>query len=278
MKKSIKKLFLLFLVSILTALTFNRATVLARRDSESIFVNEHSLVAPEQFANQSIIWQPTRLLCPAIASGQFPNQPLSEGWLRGSEWRLCSNGTLEIEAGFVEVRGFAPPWTAFNNWITQIDILGNVTAGTHLNRLFGSLVNLEVINGLTYLDTSATVSMAWMFSGSSRLTELDVSNFNTANVWDMSAMFASTAMLESLDVSNFDTSNVAGMGAMFHGSSLRNLDLSNFNTANVEYMNNMFMAMPSLEHLDVSNFDTTNVRSMMFMFLDNQIETLDLVI
>ena len=57
----------------------------------------------------------------------------------------------------------------------------------------------------------------------------------------MDDMFSLCSKLTSLDVSNFDTSKVTSMGYMFYGcSSLTTLDVSSFDTSNVTFMNYMF--------------------------------------
>ena len=53
--------------------------------------------------------------------------------------------------------------------------------------------------------------MSYMFTACSRLTSLDVSNFDTSKVTNMSRMFANCSSLTSLDVSSFDTSQVTDM-------------------------------------------------------------------
>ena len=54
-----------------------------------------------------------------------------------------------------------------------------------------------------------------MFSGCSKLTSLNVSNFDTSKVTNMGYMFSGCSKLTSLNVSNFDTSEVTNMGSMF---------------------------------------------------------------
>ena len=81
---------------------------------------------------------------------------------------------------------------------------------------FGQLTS--IIN-LNYLDTSMATSMYKMFSGVSasvhRISQLDVSNFNTAKVKDMSQMFGYMS-LTSIDLSSFDTREVTDFGNMFY--------------------------------------------------------------
>ena len=72
------------------------------------------------------------------------------------------------------------------------------------------------------------------------------------------SMFDFCSKLTSLDLSNFDTSNVTNMDSMFYYTSLTSLNVSNFNTSNVTNMSWMF-ACTDLTSLDLSNFDTSKV-------------------
>ena len=63
-----------------------------------------------------------------------------------------------------------------------------------------------------------------MFGGCRRLTDLDLSGFDTSNVTNMAGMFGDSEDLTSLDLSGFDTSNVADMSKFYmfpSGTSLR---------------------------------------------------------
>ena len=96
--------------------------------------------------------------------------------------------------------------------------------------------------------------MGYMFCYCSSLTNLDVSNFNTANVTNMYGMFSNCSKLTSLDLSNFDTANVTDMGWMFCTcSSLTSLDVSNFDTANVTDMGYMFSGDSKLKYVVFGN-------------------------
>ncbi len=64
-----------------------------------------------------------------------------------------------------------------------------------------------------------------MFYKCSRLTSLNLSNFNTNNVNDMRYMFYNCSSLTSLNLSNFNTNNFHNMSSMFYEcSSLTSLD------------------------------------------------------
>ena len=76
--------------------------------------------------------------------------------------------------------------------------------------------------------------MGGMFSGCSKLTEIDVSGFDTSNVTDMYEMFSGCSSLTKLDLSNFDTGKVTAIREMFKDCSrLTSLDLSSFDAGNL---------------------------------------------
>ena len=98
--------------------------------------------------------------------------------------------------------------------------------------------------------------MTEMFYNCSKITSLDLSNFNTENVENMRYMFDYCSSLSSLNISNFNTENVTDMHGMFGAcQNISSLDLSNFNTKNVTNMGWMFKDCLRLTNLNISNFD-----------------------
>ena len=150
----------------------------------------------------------------------------------------------------------------------------------------------------TYINDKPVTSMSYMFWDSQAL-RIDLSNFNTSNVYNMGGMFSSS-QATTLDLSHFDTSKVTNMGGMFQHSQATTLDLSNFDTSNVTNMqcmlcdsqattidvshfdtSNVTNMQGMFQHsqatiIDVSNFDTSNVTNMQCMFCDSKAATLDL--
>jgi surface protein len=125
------------------------------------------------------------------------------------------------------------------------------------------LTSLDVSNW----NTNKVTNMQSMFNNCNNLTSLDVSNFDTSNVESMYQMFQDCSNLTSLDVSGFNTNKVIHMGSMFYNcSNLTSLDLSSFDTSNVNYMHYMFTYCSKLTNLDLSVFDTSNVTRMEFIF------------
>ena len=140
------------------------------------------------------------------------------------------------------------------------------TTLTNTNSMFSKCSCITNIN-LSNFDTKNVYNMGYMFSDCSSLSNLNIYNFITNNVYYMDFMFFECSSLSNLNLSNFDTKNVHDMQSMFSGcSSLVNLNLSSFNTKNVRDMNCMFSHCFSLSSLNLSNFDTKNVHDMHSMF------------
>ena len=134
---------------------------------------------------------------------------------------------------------------------------------------FNCMVNLESIEGLSYLNTSEVTNMSNMFTYCAKLTSLDLSSFNTSQVTNMQSMFHGCYRLESLDLSGFNTSNVTNMSALLVDCSrLTSLDLSSFNTSQVTNMGNMFNGCSNLRTIYVgNNWSTAAVTSSLDMFI-----------
>ena len=112
-----------------------------------------------------------------------------------------------------------------------------------------------------------TINCNGMFGNCTKITSLDLSEFNTSNVTDMNGMFYRCESLTSLDLSNFNTENVTDMQQMFYYcQNLISLDLSSFNTSKVTDMSYMFGNCESLTSLNLSSFDTNKVTYMDGMF------------
>ena len=120
---------------------------------------------------------------------------------------------------------------------------------------------------ISYIFSNNLTKANNMFYGCSKLTNIDLSNFNTQKVTDMSSMFYECLSLTNINLSNFDTQNVTNMSSIFYGcSSLASINLSRFNTQNVENMSYMFNGCSSLIDINLSSFNTQKVTDMTYMF------------
>ena len=163
-----------------------------------------------------------------------------------------------------------------SNYVKTITIKGKIKIIGSADNLFADLFNLETINGLENIDTQEVTNMANMFSGSYKLSSLDLSNFDTSNVTDMNSMFYGCSALKNLkfDPTKFNTAKVTNMSSMFKSCGVQSIDLSRFNTSNVTNMADMFSGC-AVTSLDLSHFDTAKVTDMSGMFNYNVLQALD---
>lgn len=139
--------------------------------------------------------------------------------------------------------------------------------------MYDNVNNMPIENKLTNIilgdnfSVENVIIMAQLFAGCSKLTTIDVSDWDTSNVIDMTSVFAYCQNLTELDLSKWDTSNATTMAWMFmRCDNLQNLNISNFNTSKVTTMRNMFNGDSNLKILNLCSFDTSNVTSMYYMF------------
>ena len=213
-----------------------------------------------------------------VSSKKAPTMAASYNWYKtttGSDaitkitFRDSYTPTGTIDSWNVDVgdKGDIKCYTTGTELIIAGNGSGKIRANADSSSMFSLFHNLTTIENLNVLDTSQVTNMGSMFRDCSKLTSLDVSNWNTAKVTDMSGMFGRCKSLTSLDVSNFNTANVIEMSSMFAGcSGLTSLDASGFDTSKVTSMNSMFDGCSGLTSLDVSGFNTSNVTNMSSMF------------
>ena len=137
-------------------------------------------------------------VCPVIAEGRFANQSVAQGGLVGSVWRLCKDGILEIDGGFINWTIYNGPWQEYRDEITGVIITGPIIAGSSLRSLFRDLTHVTEIEGLHYFDTSRTMSMENMFRTSTGIIRLDLGSFDTSNVTNMTRMFTNMHALREV--------------------------------------------------------------------------------
>lgn len=139
----------------------------------------------------------------------------------------------------------------------------NLSSGYHL---FSYFTNVKRVD-LSYLDTSATTDMSYMFHVCMNLNSLDLTKLDTTNVTDMKYMFNSCRSLTDLDLSHFNTRNVTDMKYMFNGCrGFTTMNLSHFDTNELVYMDGMFNGCSGLTSLNISNFNVKKVTSMGLLF------------
>ena len=109
---------------------------------------------------------------------------------------------------------------------------------------------------ISYIFSKNLTKANSMFCDCCKLTNINLTKFNTQNITDMSNMFDGCTSLKNLNLSNIKTHNVTDMSYMFANCvSLKNIDLSNFNIQKVTDMKYMFLNCSSLTEINLSNFE-----------------------
>ncbi len=193
-----------------------------------------------------------------------------------SNYNCYDNNVYKIEEDYY-FKDFGhrklPAWSETNDVITKA-VFDQSFAKYHPTTTSGWLYrpyrdDLEIIEGISYLNTDMVTDMSAMFASCTKLKTLNLSQFITENVKSMAFMFYNCDSLRNINVSTFKTTKVTDMQHMFFScDSLRTLDVSNFDTRNVTNMKWMFGGCKRIPKLDLKNFDTTNVTDMSYMFCE----------
>lgn len=192
----------------------------------------------------------------------------------------------------LEVTGKHYDWykeiTGYKNWIlydTEQYEVRNYDDIEHL--VFGrDLLDAETFlcirkdfKGKLHLPINAS-TCSFMFVDIN-VSEIDLTEFDTANVVNMDYMFLKADLEDRLKVNSstntqangadrniltLNTEGVTSMSGMFKDCKVKHLDLSSFRTHNVTDFSDMFYNCDSLIDLNVDGFDTSNAEDFNGMF------------
>ncbi|NUE97679.1 BspA family leucine-rich repeat surface protein [Lactobacillus melliventris] len=144
------------------------------------------------------------------------------GTLTVKEGELAPNLVISLPGIPMDI-GIQAKLSNIADKIKQINIVGTVKVKQTAFNLFGSLPNLTTITGLENLDITdpSVTSISMLFSNDPKLTTIsgleksDSTKFVTSNITDMSALFSKSSALTKLDLSNMDMSKVTNFQKMF---------------------------------------------------------------
>ncbi len=147
------------------------------------------------------------------------------------------------------------------------------TPGTHTVSITGDFPRIYFNNVTPNADKIRTIaawgniawtSMAFAFTGCSKLeyTAMDVPNLS--GVTDMLQMFRNATAFNG-DLSNWDVSMVTNMRSMFNSATVFDGNLSNWNVSRVRNMEAMFFNATAFDG-DISGWDVSSVTNMRNMF------------
>ena len=187
------------------------------------------------------------------------------GTCGSSNWTINNRGKLVIQVGTlpnIDMQN-RPEWYQYREYITSVQINGEVDTSDICEGLFQDCTNLESAD-LTNLNTSNSINLGHMFEGCTSLTTVDFgTNFVTNNTKRINNMFQNCSSLQTIDFSDFNTTNIIDMSYLLSGcTSLNTITWgSNFNTAHVTNFQGMFLNCENINSLDLSGFNTTNAIS-----------------
>ena len=200
---------------------------------------------------------------PASKKKEKPYAVLENGVLTFRYDTKMPDGAYELHKWFVEWKKADIAKVVFDKSFAKykpVSVLG----------WFKYCNNLTAIEGIQNLNTENIFNMSSMFE-ETKITQIDLSSFNTSNVITMENMFSNCQNLTNLDLSGFNTENVTNMSSMFSNcKNLKSIDISTFNTKNVTNMESMFIQCKSLTTLDLSSFNTASLTHLPYMFCDCQ--------
>lgn len=167
-------------------------------------------------------------------------------------------------SGIYDVNIFGTLTTFGNSTISQTSLISVFDWGNlglqNLSYAFNGATNLSFVPA----ELPTTVSnVSGMFSGCQTFN-INVDNWNTANITDMSNMFDSCVAF-NVDISGWTVSKVTSTSGMFKNCYSFNRSLNSWNVANVVNMSSMFESA-SVFNQSLSTWNVSKVTNMSSMF------------
>ena len=166
--------------------------------------------------------------------------------------------------------------------MTDLDLSGwDVSNVTTMNHTFCDCFNMQNYN-FTGWNTVNLEMLNGAFNGNEKLVTIDLSDFDTQNVYDFGQLFDGCYSLENIiGLDKWDTSKAIYFYEFLTSTKVREIDLSSFSASQVQYTRRMFFANSELTtiyvsdkwNLDISTLDTTSpdagYSGMTDMFFNN---------
>ena len=151
--------------------------------------------------------------------------------------------------------------------MTDLDLSGwDVSKVTTMNHTFCDCFNMKNYN-FTGWNTVSLEMLNAAFNGNDSLVTIDLSDFDTQNVYDFGQLFDGCYSLENIiGLNKWDTSKAIYYYEFLTNTKVREIDLSSFSASQVQYTKRMFYANSQLTtiyvsdkwDLDISTLDTTS--------------------
>ena len=166
-------------------------------------------------------------------------------------------------------------WSSFNSvpWYSKRNKVKRVVVYQYIepydmSAFFATLPYVTEIEGLNNVETTSCTNFYQMFYGATKITSLDLSDWNTKYVTNMKEMFCSCSKLANINMSGWQTTDVTTMQGMFMlCKALTKLDLSSFTTYDTDDTQAMFRNCVALKTIYASeNFTNRYITTSSNMF------------
>ncbi len=218
-----------------------------------------------------------------LSAVPLADDDIDSGTIGTCTWVIDANGCLTISPTNGVSGSFTKtspsenswPWYANSTKITSAKIESGVSTSESLRYFFSGCTRLTTVD-LSDFFAYWVHNMNYMFYGCTSLETVDLSGVTTYYVNNMNYMFYGCSSLKTVDLSNLDTQGL-DMSYMFYDcTSLESVDLPNSRASDVN-MRYTFYNCSSLETVDLSGLDTRSVTNMNSMFYNcSSLETVDL--
>lgn len=184
-----------------------------------------------------------------------------------------SSGYTHLDLTSIDVSNVNDLSYLFNQFrsVRTIDITGWDTSNCKsFVSMFSGCYNLEEIIGIRDIKFNENCAIDSMFKSCSELKKLDLSNWDTKNIFEFTSLFYGCKNLEEIiGIENFDVSNARHFDYMFCGChKLTKLDLSKWNTKKANTAIYMFSGAKGLKEAIVPNLVTASTSNIVDMFGD----------
>ena len=103
-------------------------------------------------------------------------------------------------------------------------------------------------------------SLNGLFSGCTKLKDIDLSDLNTFKVTNYDSIFEGCSSLETINFPKNKSQNIYSMNNMFGGcQNIKEVNLSSFNISKTTSMANIFSGCYNLQNIDISSFNNIKI-------------------
>ncbi len=166
------------------------------------------------------------------------SNPILQSWASGATTDFHSSTYKTKIKTVTFTNSNTPPSSAIASWDVSASKDGSVKAWVVTNSSNSSMYDLYIGGDGGVI---ANENSAYIFSGFTGLTDVDVSKLDISNATNMSSMFANCSNLTTLDLNNFKNSKVTNTSYMFNGcTNLTSLEIRNLSFNLVTNNTSMF--------------------------------------